>query len=65
MSGFERERLHIGTSLLTFLIALMIEQPIPDEPPVTTITAARFKYSDGVGIFCVQLSESSGFNRIR
>jgi hypothetical protein len=44
---------------------LIIEQPIPEEPPVTMITEARFIYSEGVGIFYVQLSESSGFIRIR
>jgi hypothetical protein len=29
----------------------MIEQPIPDEPPVTMITDVCFRYSVGVGIF--------------
>ena len=49
--GFERERLHIRTAGANFLIALMIEQPIPDEPPVTMITDVCFRYSTGVGIF--------------
>jgi hypothetical protein len=34
-----------------FIIALMIELPIPDEPPVTMITDVCFRYSVGVGIY--------------
>ena len=51
MPGFERERLHIITVGATFLIALIIEQPIPDEPPVIMITDVCFRYSVGVGIY--------------
>jgi hypothetical protein len=48
-----------------FKIALISEQPIPDEPPVTMITDVRSKYSEGVGYFFAYLSQSGGVNRLR
>ena len=51
MAGFDRERLHIRAAGTTFLIALIIEQPIPDEPPVMMIMDVRSKYSEGLGIY--------------
>lgn len=69
MSGFDRERLHNTISGVNFKIALMIEQPIPDEPPVTMITENRSKYVEcfmcvsGIGFFVltrIKASESFG-----
>lgn len=45
-----------------FKIALISEQPIPDEPPVTMITDVRSKYSEGVGI--LGLIGANTFDRI-
>ena len=42
----ERERLHSCASGAIFCIALISEQPIPEEPPVMMITENRLKYSN-------------------
>jgi hypothetical protein len=63
MSGFDRERLQTVTPGLNLIIALIIEQPIPDEPPVTTTTVKRFKVSisgTGIGIFMSGYDEAAG-----
>ena len=50
-------------------IALIIEQPIPDDPPVIMITQKRLKYSKclvdvfEIGIFFALLGRSGGANR--
>ena len=45
-----RERLHNIVDDFSFIIALIIEYPIPDEPPVITITEVLFKNSDEICI---------------
>jgi len=46
-----------------FIIALMIEQPIPDEPPVTMITDVRSKYSKGVSVGIYRLVDANRTDR--
>jgi hypothetical protein len=43
--------LHIINSGFSFLIDLISEAPIPEEPPVITTIAVPSKSSEGVGIF--------------
>ena len=45
-----RERLHNVADDFSFVIVLTIEYPIPDEPPVITITEVLFKNSDEICI---------------
>ena len=67
--GSERERLHSSKSGFMLKIALIIEQPIPDDPPVIMITQKRLKYSKclvdvfEIGIFFALLGRSGGANR--
>ena len=62
--GFERERLHIRIDGATVLIALIIEQPIPDEPPVMMITDVFLKDSkDSIGVGILGLVDANAFDR--
>ena len=69
ISGFERERLQISKLGFIFIIVLIIEQPIPEDPPVIITMEKRLKYSKclvdffEIGIFFALLYVSSSTNQ--
>ena len=67
--GSERERLQSSKSGFILISALIIEQPIPEDPPVIMTTEKRLKYSKCLvdvfefGIFLLCYIEAVGLIR--